>query len=417
MIRLGVWNVRGLNSDTKQKDIKWFLHQNDVDLFGLLETRVKPVSLNRIANNVCYNWNYITNTSMHIGGRIWVLWRDGRITLDVIDMEAQYIHTKIKVKHTNQEFTATFIYGFNKIEERVPLWNALVRLTVNGPWIVLGDFNNVMYANERLGKLVRDDEMLPFQSTVSTCDLHDLKTTGAFFTWNNKQPSETRVFSRIDRVLVNGDWLTQWPDWYAHYLPEGSFDHCLYIIAHGNCVGGKRKPFKFYNMWTKVKDFDILVKENWHIYVTGSPMFRVVRKHKLLKPALRGLNRALFSDIERNADVAFHLLTDCQLQLQSNSMNTILMDKEREIRETYQLLNDAMNDYLQQKAKCDWAREGDTNSTMFHQVIRKRQLTNKVMKIQNTDGIECNEPDAILQAFLEYYEDLLVTKAQTSDFY
>ncbi|XP_074278384.1 uncharacterized protein LOC141601975 [Silene latifolia] len=362
------------------KDIKWFLHQNDVDLFALLETRVKPVSLNRIANNVCYNWNYITNTSMHNGGRIWVLWRDSRIKLDVIEMEAQYIHAKIKVKHTDQEFTATFIYGFNKIEERVPLWNALVRLTVNGPWIVLGDFNNVMFANERLGKIVRDDEMLPFHSTVSICDLHDLKTTGAFFTWNNKQPSETRVFSRIDRVLVNGDWLTQWPDWYAHFQPEGTFNHCPCIIAHGNCVGGKRKPFKFYNMWTKVKDFDILVKEHWHIYVTGSPMFRVARKLKLLKPALRGLNRELFSDIERNAVIAFHLLTDCQLQLQSDPMNTSLMDKER----------------------------GQRILPTLH---------NKVMKIQNAEGVECIEPDAILQAFLVYYEDLLGTKAQTSDFY
>ncbi|XP_074283257.1 uncharacterized protein LOC141607810 [Silene latifolia] len=194
MTKLGVWNVRGLNSDTKQRDIKWFLYQSEVVLFGLLETRVKPGSLNKVAANVCNGWSFLTNHSCHSGGRIWVLWQSQIISVDVVDMGAQFIHLKVKDLRDGKTFYTTYVYGFNKIEERVPLWDAFLSWNIREPWIVLGDFNNVMFANERLGLAVKDSEMIPFQNTMAACDLQDIKTTGAFFTWTNKQPSATRVF-------------------------------------------------------------------------------------------------------------------------------------------------------------------------------------------------------------------------------
>ncbi|XP_074283335.1 uncharacterized protein LOC141607886 [Silene latifolia] len=181
--------------------------------------------------------------------------------------------------------------------------------------------------------------------------------------------------------------------------------------------GGKKKPFKFFNMWTKVNDFQLSVSKVWQTKITGTPMFRVVRKLKLLKPALKGLNKDLFSDIERNADVAHSMLNDCQLQLRSDSTNSVLMDKERQVRESYQLLASEREDYMQQKAKCEWAKGGEANTVMFHQDIRQRQIHNKVLQIENNAGVECKDPNEILQAFLDYYENLLGTRAQTSDFH
>ncbi|XP_074289196.1 uncharacterized protein LOC141614342 [Silene latifolia] len=309
-------------------------------------------------------------------------------------------------------------FGFSgKIEHRVPLWTALDRLSGNGPWIVLGYFNNVLYANERLGKAVSDEEMLPFQSTVARCDLHDMKTTGAFFTWNNKQPSETRIFSRIDRVLANSDWLALWSDWLSHYQPEGTFDHCPCIVSCGESCKRRKRYFKFFNMWSRVEEFGELVKEYWQMQITGTPMYIMARKLKMLKPCPRSLNRGLFSDIERNTDVAFNLLIDCQLQLQNDPTNVILMDKEKQLRESYQLMKESRTDFLKQKAKCAWAREGDTNSAMFYQALQHRQMHNKVLHIESMSGVDCRDPDDILKAFLAYYETLLRSSAPTSGFY
>ncbi|XP_074293386.1 uncharacterized protein LOC141620407 [Silene latifolia] len=264
-------NEMGLNSTNKQKDVKWFLHKHDLCLFRLLETRVKAQSQNKVAENVCYGWNYTTNTSCHQGGRIWLLWKPVMVSVDVIEMDAQYIHTR-----------------------------NLIRLNVQDPWIVMGDFNAVMYANERLGGLVKDEEMVPFQDAVAECDLQHLKSYGAFFTWNNKQPSDTRVFSRIDRAL-----------------------------------------------------------HNWNNNVYGTCMFRVVKRLKLMKNALKKLNGSLFSDIERNTDIAYKVMIHTQEELQRDPYNKQLMDIERQTRESYHLLATAKVEFLRQKAKCAWAKDGD----------------------------------------------------------
>ncbi|XP_074305537.1 uncharacterized protein LOC141640754 [Silene latifolia] len=169
-------------------------------------------------------------------------------------------------------------------------------------------------------------------------------------------------------------------------------------------------------MWTKLDEFKIVVQQGWGKPVAGTTMYQVVRKLKLLKPALKSLNKELFSDIERNVDVAFKLLTDC-LPLLNDTINVSLMDQEKQVRESYMLLAGARDDFPKQKAKCDWVKDGDSNCEMFHQAIRKRHLHNKVFQIENSRGMQCNDPVDILQAFVDYYQELLGSNAQTSDFY
>lgn len=50
-----------------------------------------------------------------------------------------------------------------------------------------------------------------FKNYVGSCGLQDLDSTGAYYTWNNKQPGENRVYSKIDRVLVNEDRRSMLP--------------------------------------------------------------------------------------------------------------------------------------------------------------------------------------------------------------
>ncbi|XP_074315563.1 uncharacterized protein LOC141651765 [Silene latifolia] len=413
---LGVWNVRGLNSLDKQKDILWCLHNANVDLFGLLETRVKPGSLNKVVDSLCHGWNYCTNHQYHAGGRIWLLWKDRKYKVNVLDMEAQFIHVKVEDIINNYMFYVTFVYGFNKIEERIPLWDAMVRLTLKEPWIIMGDFNNVLHMDEKIGLPVKDSETMPFQDAIDRCGLQDMKCTGSFFTWNNKQPNSTRVFSRIDRVLVNDEWLTKWHDYFAHYAPEGEYDHCPCFIRAGDTTLRQKRPFKFFNMWTGVPDFLMIVENGWNENVYGTRMYKVVRKLKMLKANLKGLNKDLFSDIERNSDIAHELLINAQRHLHDDPHNTTLRDNEYNIRASFQTLHKAKIEFLRQKAKCEWARDGDSNSAMFHKAIRQRQLANKVLQIEDINGQLCNTPEGIMKAFEDYYQELLGVQGTTEGF-
>ncbi|XP_074292948.1 uncharacterized protein LOC141619825 [Silene latifolia] len=90
----------------------------------------------------------------------------------------------------------TFVYAFNAIHKRVPLWSKLKSFAawIRGLWAVAGDFNCVLDHNERCGG-------------------------------NSCQKPEDRTYSRLDRFMIDQDWTDHYPDVLANFLPEGNYDH------------------------------------------------------------------------------------------------------------------------------------------------------------------------------------------------
>ena len=72
MVNIGFWNVRGMNSHTKQFEINRMISKNNVGLFGLLETRIKRSKMHNNVFTMDGKWSVVTNYSQHGGGRIWV---------------------------------------------------------------------------------------------------------------------------------------------------------------------------------------------------------------------------------------------------------------------------------------------------------------------------------------------------------
>ncbi|XP_074305520.1 uncharacterized protein LOC141640736 [Silene latifolia] len=179
-----------------------------------------------------------------------------------------------------------------------------------------------MAHNERIrGAQVSRADVIPLSKVIQDCHLFDLKATGAFFTWNNKHESGKKVYSRIDRVFINYDWINVFPDSVANFLPEGLFDHCSCLI-NLECQQHQRlKSFKYYNMWSLSKDFD-------HIDPLNSELCHTER------------------------------ICDAELG---------------------ELLK-ARNMFLSQKAKTAWIAEGNENTSYFHSVIKRRRSQNRVYK-------------------------------------
>ncbi|KAL9241284.1 hypothetical protein vseg_015413 [Gypsophila vaccaria] len=413
MDRCGFWNVRGMNSHAKQREIKWFLDKNNVDLFGLLETKVSSVSLNKVGSVVCEGWSLCTNSSCHKGGRIWLLWKPHKLVVHVLHVASQCIVAEVLDRVSQCKFLISMVYAFNALADRVSLWEDLSSFKgYTGPWLVCGDFNNVLFLTERLGAEVHLSETEPFRRCVEECELSDIKSIGAFFTWNNKQAGVKRVFSRIDRVLVNGAWLSDFPDWYAHFLPEGVFDHCPCVIQSAEAQFRKSGSFKYYNMWSMAPEFPTIVRERWSKEIRGHTMFQVVSKLKQLKKDLRGLNKGLFSNIEHSADMAVQLLLQRQIALQNNPTDCGLILAESEAANSARFLLEAKHRFLIQRSKAKWAHEGDENTAFFHSCIKERRQHNRVVLIKDIDGGVATTNASIQTAFLQYYTHLLGTSAK-----
>ncbi|XP_074298068.1 uncharacterized protein LOC141628881 [Silene latifolia] len=182
--------------------------------------------------------------------------------VNVKDMTAQAIHTKVYDKIRRKGFWYTLVYGFNKAAERENLWSCLrsYHRIIIGPWMACGDFNSVMDINEHMGG-ANDTRVhiIPLNKVTHDCHLFDLKATGAFFTWNNKHESGEKVYSRIDRVLINDDWIIEFRDSVVNFVPEGLFNHCPCLTNFEVQHHLRPKPFKYFNMWVLAMDFDNIV--------------------------------------------------------------------------------------------------------------------------------------------------------------
>ncbi|XP_074265722.1 uncharacterized protein LOC141588167 [Silene latifolia] len=237
---------------------------------------------------------------------------------------------------------------------------------------------------------------------------------GSFFTWNNKQDFSTRVFSRIDRCLINIGWMHLYPDSRAYFINEGTFDHCPCICYRRNVTMIRNAPFRYFNMWSLDPHFQTLVQHEWGKPITGVRMYQVVTKLKNLKQPLKELNKNRFSDIEKSTDLAKIQLDNIQTQMHQNSHDSALLQAEKEVAASYTLLNNAKISFLRQKTKTDWLKGGDDNTRFFHSQIKARQIHNNVLQITDSGGNTYYEHTDIEQAFLSYYQGLLGTSTQTT---
>ncbi|KAJ8419838.1 hypothetical protein Cgig2_030549 [Carnegiea gigantea] len=158
-----------------------------------------------------------------------------------------------------------------------------------------------------------------------------MRSIGPYFTWTNRT-----IWTRIDRALVNTLWYDQFDFSQVIYLANSLSDHTALIIDTPNCP----KPlftFQFCDKWTRDSSFPPLVTSQ---LTTSS--------HQGANHALKVFLRKTKVKLER-----------AQLLLQTNPVNTQLMQREREMREHYIKLLTSVIDIIRQQCKTEWITYGD----------------------------------------------------------
>ncbi|XP_074305851.1 uncharacterized protein LOC141641073 [Silene latifolia] len=123
-----------------------------------------------------------------------------------------------------------------------------------------------------------------FIRSMGLCGMTDITSTGALYTWNNKQDPSTRIYIRLDRFLVNQAWLDTYRDMVAHFYPEGLFDHYTCIFSNIKIGNSKKASFKYFNMWGHAPNFLDRVKGEWSKKYDGYMMFSITKRLKALQP-------------------------------------------------------------------------------------------------------------------------------------
>ena len=77
--------------------------------------------------------------------------------------------------------------------------------------------------------------------------------------------------------------------------------------------------------------------------------------------------------------------------------------------------NEDLMKFLQQKAKMNWCKYGDTNSSSsFHGCIKERIQNNRIYEVRNSKGIKVAGFNQEGKAFVHYYSGMLENESMAT---
>ncbi|KAL1554773.1 hypothetical protein AAHA92_15296 [Salvia divinorum] len=112
---VATWNVREMQQLSKQAVIADFVRKHKIDMIGLLETKLKAKNYSYLMKNRFKEWKNIDNFNKSDKSRMLLLWNPSRVALELINVDVQTIHTKIRpLSHA----------GHARIHQHCPLCSA-----------------------------------------------------------------------------------------------------------------------------------------------------------------------------------------------------------------------------------------------------------------------------------------------------
>lgn len=156
----------------------------------------------------------------------------------------------------------------------------------HSPWLLIGDCNAILDIDDRvLGCSIQDDEVKDFAQFLEDNSQTEIKSVGRKYTWSNDY-----MHSKIDRAIVNVEWMQQYPHLKEIIMDPGCSDHYLVAIHVGDSQQNCRKPFKFFNILADHASFTSVVQQAWSKHVVGKAISKVRNRLKLVKRGLKSMH-------------------------------------------------------------------------------------------------------------------------------
>lgn len=98
--------------------------------------------------------------------------------------------------------------------------------TISGPWVLVGDFNEINSSNEkRGGRSVGQTSSQVLQNFIEHSGCIDLEFVGNPYTWTNNITGLANVRQRLDKALINDSCRIMFPKAGVMHLPFSHSNH------------------------------------------------------------------------------------------------------------------------------------------------------------------------------------------------
>lgn len=120
--KIGVWNIRGMGTSEKQKEVLNLINGERLKVFAILETRLKAKELHGICDRMFNRWEWVSNMQFCSKGcRIVLGWDSDDVQVQILNRTSQSIFCIIQAPEYKFKSYFTFVYAANSGSERKEL--------------------------------------------------------------------------------------------------------------------------------------------------------------------------------------------------------------------------------------------------------------------------------------------------------
>lgn len=220
--------------------------------------------------------------------------------------------------------------------------------------------------------------------------------------------------ARLDRALAHLGFTSIWERISGFVLPRScSYHHPILVTCALNSVSGPL-PFRFQKMWLLHSDFHSLIADNWAAFPgQGNRFLHIMSNFKRLREVLRGWN---FGDINRRIEAAQSDLLEVQQDISDFGYSTGRANLERERQTTLNLLLAQQYEFLKQKGRSQWLRDGDRNTAYLNRKLKSKHAKARLDSMV-INGAISTDSGLIRDHVVSYYSTLLTADSNlSSDF-
>ncbi|CAN1272874.1 Transposon TX1 uncharacterized 149 kDa protein [Linum perenne] len=261
------------------------------------------------------------------------------------------------------------------------------------------------YSYKRGGRPLQRSAITPLLNFSNNLHLIDIGFTGPEFTWSNRHQDASVIDERLDRFLLNDQWLELFPDSSVVHLDPRYSDHSPILLRTQPPSPNSKKLFRFDCRWVDNPEVSNLISNSWkQPPKDGSPMFRLADKLKRLRHLLYDWCKGGTSNSSRILkDVDNALVLEYSLP----SRNWVEIRRLELLRSSVRQQEDL---YWKQKARINWIASGDRNTTFFHRTVNATRKWNFIGDLRDTDGnVLTSEKDKGKLA-ADYFKHLFATE-------
>ncbi|XP_074297139.1 uncharacterized protein LOC141627823 [Silene latifolia] len=394
-------NCRGLGNLDAVGGLRNLIRREAPAIVFLCETKLGSRDMNKIISKLV-GYKGVSVDCVGRSGGLAFLWRE-EVSCT---FRASTVHfMDFDVEHEGMTWRCTGFYGWPAVQDRHLSWRQLRLLAAEGggPWLCLGDFNEVLFSTEMKGGTRAQWQMNNFRDAVDEIGLGDLPFEGYMYTFDNGQEGLDNRQCRLDRAMVNEGWRDLFPYAKLIHLDREWSDHAPIKVVFDGRNGAElrgTKKFRFEHIWVGEDGCEEAVRAGvgkgdgellgsiegcakelveWKGISIGRILRELNKKRRYLKKLNEG-DRGPWQVKERRRVVG--------------EISQLLRKEER---------------FWRQRSRAIWLKDGDRNTAFFHRKAGQRKRKNFIAKLVDSSGRVVDNTAAISACAVEYFRNLFST--------